>query len=137
MSWIVDTCVLIDILEADPAFGVKSASLLQKHAGEGLAVSPISMVELALAFAGDLREQRRFLELAGISYSESWTLADTESAYVAWDLYVSARRARKSARRPVADILIGAFASNRRGLITRNGPDFARWYPGMTIIEPD
>jgi hypothetical protein len=137
MTWIVDTCVVIDILEADPAFGLKSAKLLQKHAGEGLAVSPISMVELAPAFSGDLREQRRFLEMAGISCSENWTHADTESAYRGWDLYVRARRARKSVRRPVADILIGAFASNRRGLITRNGTDFAKWFPGMTILEPD
>jgi hypothetical protein len=37
----------------------------------------------------------------------------------------------------VADILIGAFASNRRGLITRNGTDLVRWFPGMRIIEPD
>ncbi len=137
MTWIVDTCVVIDILEADPSFGLKSAKLLQKHAGEGLAVSPISMVELAPAFSGDLGEQRRFLEMAGISWSENWTHADMESAYLAWDLYVRERRARKSIRRPVADILIGAFASNRRGLITRNGADFARWFPRMRIIEPD
>jgi hypothetical protein len=53
------------------------------------------------------------------------------------DLDLRARRAKKSVRRPVADILIGAFASNRRGLITRNGTDLVRWFPGMRIIEPD
>lgn len=103
----VDTCVVIDVLEADPVFGLKSAGLLQRHAGEGLAVSPISMVELAPAFSEDLRDQRRFLDMAGISCGEHWTHADTESAYLGWDLYVCARRARKSVRRPVADILSG------------------------------
>lgn len=28
MAWVVDTCLLVDVAEADPAFGVASAALL-------------------------------------------------------------------------------------------------------------
>jgi hypothetical protein len=35
------------------------------------------MVELSAAFASDLAEQKRFLDLSGISYVEPWTATDT------------------------------------------------------------
>jgi hypothetical protein len=64
MIWIVDTCVVLDVLENDPDFGMPSAMLLEARLGDGLAVSPVTMIELAPAFAGDLRAQKRFLDLA-------------------------------------------------------------------------
>jgi hypothetical protein len=45
-------------------------------------------------------------------------------------------RQRKVLRRPVADILIGAFAAGRHGLLTRNAADFRRAFPTLKIIEP-
>jgi predicted nucleic acid-binding protein len=42
-----------------------------------------------------------------------------------WGEYVEKKRARKTERRPVADVLIEAFAQRFDGLITRNPKDFA------------
>lgn len=134
--WVIDTCVVLDVLENDPKFGVASAKLLDSLLPEGLAVSPVTMVELATAFDGDLAEQKRFLELAGISHSEGWSIADTEASHRAWNSYVAARRRDKAQKRPIADILIGGFAVSRQGLVSRNGADFRRWFPGLTIREP-
>jgi predicted nucleic acid-binding protein len=134
--WIVDTCVVLDVFEHDPAFGRSSAELLQKLLPQGLAVSPVTMVELSAAFVSDLAEQKRFLDMAGISYVEPWTTADTEQAHAAWNAYVIAKRANKAAKRPVADLLIGAFAANRTGLVTRNPRDFRRWFPTLKLREP-
>jgi len=50
----VDTCVVIDVLEGDPKFGLSSTRLMDKLVGEGLAVCPVSFIELAPAFLGDL-----------------------------------------------------------------------------------
>jgi predicted nucleic acid-binding protein len=136
MTWVVDTCVVLDVFENDPQFGRPSAILLQRLLPQKLAISPVTMVELSAAFAGDLAEQKRFLELAGISYAEPWTSADTELAHAAWATYVKAKRAGQTPRRPVADVLIGAFAAHRRGLVTRNPSDFQRWFPKLTIREP-
>ena len=94
------------------------------------------MIELAAAFRGDLLEQKRFLQAAGISDLENWTFADTQLAHRAWNDYVLTRRGQKIAKRPIADILIGSFAANRRGLVTRNAADFRRWFPKMRIREP-
>lgn len=134
--WIVDTCVVLDVFENDPKFGQASAKLLETLLRDGLAVSPVTMVELSAAFLGDLAEQKRFLDQAGISYSEPWTVADTEAAQAAWNLYVTTRRLRNAPKRPVADILIGGFAANRDGLVTRNPDDFRRWFPRLNIREP-
>lgn len=136
MTWIVDTCVVLDVFEDDPQFGQTSAKLLQKLLPDGLAVSAVTMVELSAVFGGDLLEQKRFLEQAGISHYEAWTLADTDASHRAWNAYVKARRADKIPKRPVADILIGGCALNRKGLITRNASDFRRWFPKLVIREP-
>lgn len=134
--WIVDTCVILDVFEADPQFGRSSAKLLQALLPQGLAVSPVTMVELSAAFEGEIDVQKQFLGQAGISYAESWTAADTETAHRAWHDYVKARRTHRIPRRPVADLLIGGFAVNRTGLVTRNRNDFTRWFPGLKIKEP-
>jgi predicted nucleic acid-binding protein len=136
MTWIVDTCVVIDVLENDPEFGLRSARLLEQVLSEGLAVSPVTFIELAPAFEGDLVVQKRFLTQVGISHDLGWTLADTEAAHMAWHHHIEGRRSGVIPKRPIADILIGAFASNRRGLITRNPADFRKNFPNLTILVP-
>jgi predicted nucleic acid-binding protein len=134
--WVVDTCVVLDVFENDPQFGKVSATLLEKLMPSGLAVSPVTMIELSAAFDGDIEEQKRFLEGAGISHSEAWTAVDIEASHKAWNAYVSSRRSDKVPKRPIADILIGGFAANRSGLVTRNPSDFRRWFPRLVIREP-
>jgi predicted nucleic acid-binding protein len=136
MSWVIDTCVVVDVLEDDPEFGRRSALLLERRLAEGLSVCPVSQVELAPAFGGDWAEQRRFFLQAGMDDCGAWTTADTEAAHQAWHRHITARRAGILPKRPVADILIGAFALNRRGLITRNARDFRKHFPDLEILEP-
>jgi hypothetical protein len=133
--WIVDTCIVLDVFENDPEFGRNSANLLEDLCGEGLCICPVTMVELSPAFQGDLSEQKKFLSLARISFSANWSISDTETAHQAWNDYVNSRRREVTPKRPVADILIGAFASNRTGLVTRNAKDFRTWYPELQIQE--
>ena len=136
MTWIVDTCVVIDLLENDPDFGLPSARLLESRLPEGLAICPVTQIELAPAFDGDLAEQNSFLTQAGIHHHHGWTLADTEAAHRAWHHHIAGRRNGTLPKRPIADILIGAFAANRRGLITRNPDDFRKNFPDLTILQP-
>lgn len=81
--WVVDTCVVLDVFEHDPRFGRGSAELLQQLLPDGLVVSPVTMIELAAAFGGDLVEQKAFLDQAAIAYSEPWSTADTEASHAA------------------------------------------------------
>ena len=136
MSFVVDTCILIDIADADPAFGKASARILSKRVEEGLHLSPISYVELAPLFAGSMRLLDEFLLGLGVS-SETGIDEDTRaSAFSAWARHITAKRAGVASRRPVADIFIGALALQHQGLITRNAKYFQSLYPKLRIIDP-
>jgi predicted nucleic acid-binding protein len=139
VAWVVDTCVLLDILEDDPEFGRVSARCLKARLDEGLLVCPVTSLELAPAFLGNLAAQRQFLARCGVSEDESFTAADVRCGYGPWHHYIVGKRQRKSRalpKRPIADMMIGAFASRFDGLITRNGPDFRPWFPDLVIVDP-
>jgi hypothetical protein len=136
MKWAVDTCVILDIVLEDPQFGLGSAHLLEELLQEGLSISPVTMIELAPAFHGNLEEQKRFLDQTGIDFSDAWNAADLETSHQAWHRHVSAKRIQSPPKRIVADLMIGGFAVNRRGLVTRNSADYQRWFPALTIREP-
>ncbi len=136
MSWVVDTCILLDVLEDDPAFGGPSADLLDSLAEEGLSVCPVTYVELAPAFRGELALQDEFLSGIGAEAIDSWSWDDVTSAHSAWHRLTQERRAGRAAQRPIADVLIGAFAARRSGLITRNPQDFRAAFPELEIRTP-
>lgn len=134
--WAVDTCVVLDLLEDDPSFGQSSAQMLQDYFVFGLVLCPVTIIELSPAFAGNLVEQNRFLDLAGLRREEPWTIKDTEHAHHAWNLHIQSRQSTRIPKRPVADLLIGAFASRFDGLITRNPDDFRPWFPQLPLLNP-
>ncbi len=136
MAWVVDTCLLIDVAEADPAFGVASAALLDAKRPEGLTICPVTYAELAPVFDGDAAAQNEFLTNLGVDWTEGWTLKDTVAAHGAWHRYVVGKRAGRIPKRPVADVLIGAFAGLHDGLHTRNGGDFRTVFPTLRLTAP-
>ncbi len=77
-----------------------------------------------------------FLSAIGIDYNEALDQRFIEDAYHAWDRQVMLKRSMQAARSPVADILIGAFALRRKGILTRNPSDFTRVFPKLKVITP-
>jgi len=136
MSWVVDTCVLIDILEEDPEFGLSSALCLRNYLSAGLTVSPVTMIELSPAFSGDLAAQREFLALCGVDYQEDFEATDVVRAHAVWNHYIQKKRLKRVAKRPIADIMIGSFAARFDGLITRNPKDFRPWFADLDVLVP-
>ena len=136
MAWVIDTCIILDVLEDDPEFGAVSADLIDSKAEDGLVVAPVTYIELAPAFLGERRSQDEFLQQMGVDLPTDWLLQDTVNAYGAWQRYVAAKRAGQAAKRPIADILIGAFAGRHEGLLTRNPGDFAAVFPNLTVLTP-
>ena len=136
MSWVVDTCLLIDILEDDPSFGEGSATLLDDMMPEGLILCPVTYAELSPAFLGDGKRQRTFLDALGVLYTSAWTWEDTQRAHKAWAFHTHLRRKQRIVKRPIADILIGAFAQGHQGLLTRNVDDFRNVFPALNIKTP-
>ena len=136
MAWVVDTCLLIDLAVDDPKFFAASARLLEEKQAEGLVVCPISVVELSPVFGGQLPAVAEFLGRLSIPWPEAWTLADTQAAFTAWNSYVTGKRQGNITKRPIADVLIGAFAARQQGLLTRNVSDFRAVFPALTIVVP-
>ncbi len=136
MTWVVDTSVLIDVLEDDAEFGAASARTLEALAVDGLAICPITYAELAPAFEGSRALQEEFLAGVGVSFSEDWTRQDTLTAFEAWHAHVQRRRGGQGPKRPIADILIGAFARRYQGLVTRNEDHFRPGFPELELRNP-
>ncbi len=91
---------------------------------------------MAPVFDGDAERQELFLFHLEVSGSEIWTHKETLAAHTAWYRYVKARRLHRTNKRPLADILIGAFSERFDGLLTRNESDFRHSFPDMTILVP-
>lgn len=136
MAWVVDTCMLIDVLEDDPKFGRSSALVLDSHAADGLVICPVTYAELAPAFQGDPTLQEEFLTGVGIDFRQDWSWEDTLRSHEAWNGFIQRRRAGLVSKRPLADIFIGAFASRHQGLITRNPDDFVGAFPDLPLRVP-
>jgi predicted nucleic acid-binding protein len=125
MAWVVDSCVLLDVALNDPQWGVRSAEWLEAKRPEGLVICPVTLIEITPQFGGDVEEVRKFLALLGASNQERWLDVDTLTAAGAWSAYVKEKRRGLAGKKPVADLMIGAFASRFDGLLTRN-PDHFR-----------
>jgi len=76
------------------------------------------------------------LRSSQIGASEFWSPADTVLAHRLWHQHQVRRRQQLVVKRPVADVLIAAFAGRFQGIITRNATDFRNILPTLTVVEP-
>jgi len=136
MAWVVDTSVMVDVYLADPLFAAASAQCLTDHYRDGLIICPISYVELHPACRGKENVLQEFLAQLGVQWQEVWTWTDTQKAGALWHQYAQRKAKGFQAKRPLADVLIGAFSYRFQGLITRNQNDFRRLCPGLILISP-
>jgi predicted nucleic acid-binding protein len=136
MAWVVDTSVVVDLVTGDPLFEPTSTRCLQAHLSDGLVISPVTFVELGPSFSGDDVATEVFLRSSRIGTTEFWSPDDTVLAHRLWHQFQVRRRQQQIAKRPVADVLIAAFAWRFQGIITRNASDFRNILPTLTVIEP-
>ena len=136
MIWVVDTCVLIDLLKADSRFAKSSAAALQSKLDDVLMIAPITYVELAPAFNGDIETQDRFLDAIWVRHDFHGDRLAMLLAHKSWYEHILRKRLGSEVKRPIADVIIGAYALAKGGLITRNVDDFRSLYPTLRIYNP-
>ena len=136
MIWVIDTCVILDVLDNHPDFAKVSSQALQAKIDDVLVVAPITYVELAPAFNGDADAQDAFLDGLWIQRDFVGGKDVVRAAHRAWNEHIMRKRAGTVKKRPIADVMIGAFAMQKGGLITRNEADFRTLYPMLPIFNP-
>ena len=136
MTWVVDTCVIIDVLRGDETFSMRSSMALQAKLDDVLTIAPLTYVELAPEFNGDVEAQNAFLDGMWIQRDFGGSEETVLAAHKAWHEHVLRKRKGEARKRPIADIMIGAYAMQKGGLITRNEADFRSLYPNLTIFNP-
>jgi predicted nucleic acid-binding protein len=136
MAWVVDNSVVVDLVTGDPLFEPKSILCLQAHLSDGLVISPVTFVELGPSFSGDDVAAEAFLRSSRIGTTEFWSPDDSVLAHRLWHQFQLRRRQQQIVKRPVADVLIAAFAERFQGIITRNAADFRNILPTLRVVEP-
>jgi predicted nucleic acid-binding protein len=136
MTWVVDTCVLLDLACNDKSFAGCAAEAIQSKMDDVLTIAPLTYVELAPQFLGNAAQQDEFLRSLWIECDFDGSRDAVLAAHKAWYAHISRKRAGQVAKRPIADIMIGAYAMQKGGLITRNEADFRSLYPDLPIFNP-
>ena len=109
---------------------------LQSKMDDVLTIAPITYVEFAPAFRGNVEAQDAFLAALWIRYDFAGNRDAIFAAHKSWYEHVLRKRSGMAEKRPIADVMIGAYALSKGGLITRNEADFKSLYPNLTIFNP-
>ena len=133
-AYVVDTPILLDILENDPEYGASSAALLDRYADATLHISAISYFELAPAFDGNRALQDEFLGQLGINLSHRSVRDVGPLVYRVWARYCRRVTASGGHGFPFVPCLIGALACCFDGIITRRGAVYRAIFPDLNVI---
>ncbi len=131
---LVDTNVLIDVLEDDPDWSDWSISQLRAQAQvHPLAINPVIYAELSLAFDS---HDALDTAIAGMELA----LADIPrpALFLAGKAFVRYRREGGTRQNVLADFFIGAHAAVQGWpLLTRDVLRYRNYFPTVRLIAPD
>jgi predicted nucleic acid-binding protein len=130
---LVDTNVLLDVLEDDPEWADWSqANLDAATATDTLAINPIIYSELSIAFA-------RIEELEAVIAEASLNMQSIprEALFLAGKAFLSYRRARGIRRSVLPDFFVGAHAAVAHcPILTRDVARYHTYFPTVRLITP-
>jgi predicted nucleic acid-binding protein len=130
---IVDTNVLVDVLEDDPDWADWSIGQLRAQAQvHELAINPIIYAELSLAFA-TVEALDAVVEQLRLTVSD----LPRPALFLAGQAFLRYRRAGGAKSNVLSDFFIGAHAAVERcPLLTRDVPGYRAYFPTVELITP-
>jgi hypothetical protein len=131
---LVDTNVLVDLLENDPEWADWSIGQLRAQAKvHRLAINPVIYSELSLAFSS-FEALDKTIEDLGLDLVE----VPRPALFLAGKAFVRYRRQGGSKNMVLADFFIGAHAAvSRYPLLTRDARRYSSYFADVTLIAPD
>jgi predicted nucleic acid-binding protein len=132
----VDSSVLLDVLTADPNFGLASREALRRAYDSGALIACDVVWGEVRAHFPDEAAFRSTLATLGVAY-EAMRQDAAELAGERWRAYCLAIRRKRDRDRLVADFLIGAHAQRQaEALLSRDRGFFRSHFPGLRLIDP-
>jgi predicted nucleic acid-binding protein len=130
---LVDTNVLIDVLEDDPQWADWSIRQMRAHAKvHELAINDIIYAELSLAF-----ERIEELDAAVEALALRVLRIPRPALFLAGKAYLQYRRKGGTKANVLPDFLIGAHAAVEGiGILTRDVRRYASYFPSVSLIAP-
>jgi predicted nucleic acid-binding protein len=130
---LVDTNVLLDVLENDPAWAEWSLRQLRAQAQtHGFAINPIIYAELSLAF-----DSVPTLDAAIAGMGLDFEELPRPALFLAGRAYLEYRRQGGTKSNVLADFFIGAHAAARNwGILTRDARRYRSYFPGVPLVTP-
>ncbi len=130
---LVDTNVLVDVLENDPDWADWSVSQLQAQSrAHRLAINPIIYAELSLAFSSveALDETIDGMELRMLEIPKP-------ALFLAGKAFVQYRLSGGSKGNVLGDFFIGAHAAvSGLSILTRDTRRYTRYFPSVRLVSP-
>jgi predicted nucleic acid-binding protein len=131
---LVDTNVLVDVLEDDPEWADWSIGQLRAHSQiHRLAINPIIYAELSLTFS-TVEALDRTLDDLGLTLME----IPKPALFLAGKAFVRYRRQGGQKQNVLADFFIGAHAAvSRYPLLTRDTRRYTAYFSDVQLVAPD
>jgi predicted nucleic acid-binding protein len=131
---LVDTNVLVDVLEDDPEWADWSVSQLRAQSQiHRLAINPIIYAELSLTFS-TVEALDRTVDDLGLTLME----IPKPALFLAGKAFVRYRRQGGRKQNVLADFFIGAHAAvSRYPLLTRDTRRYSSYFADVKLISPD
>jgi predicted nucleic acid-binding protein len=130
---LVDSNVLLDLLEEDPTWYEWSATQLQKAADScSLIINPIIYAEVSIGF-------KRIEELEAALPPEYFLRMPIpwEAAFLAGKCFIRYRKLGGAKHSPLPDFFIGAHAViSGLTLLTRDAARYRTYFPTLELIAP-
>lgn len=130
---LVDSCVLIDVIEGDARWADWSCAQLERERRRGgLTINLVIYAEIAKSF-----ENRSSLDEFATDFDLRMTEIPRDAAWHAAQVHLAYRRNRGSMSATLPDFFIGAHAQAESWpVLTRDRKRFATYFPDVTLIAP-
>lgn len=131
---LVDTNVLVDVLEDDPEWADWSIGQLRAQSKiHRLAINPVIYSELSLTFS-TVEALDRTIDDLGLTMIE----IPRPALFLAGKAFVRYRRQGGKKENVLADFFIGAHAAvSRYPILTRDTRRYASYFANVTLIAPE
>ena len=130
---LVDTCILLDIVQPDPSWGNWSLAQLEQAADRGpLLINPIIYAEFAAGYPSI-----ESAELALTDFGAQLEEIPREALFLAGKAYRQYRERKGTRTGVLSDFFIGAHAAVRGiPVLTRDTSRIRTYFPTVTLISP-